>query len=145
VSRTGPCTFCQIISGQAPGNFVFRDDAVVAIADLRQVTEGHVLVMPTAHFETIDDLDEATAARLAWATVRASRAVRRAYAPDGINVWSSNGEAAGQEVPHVHIHILPRWTGDGLMRVSPGEPLERYNADSEVLFRVAQRVSQALV
>jgi histidine triad (HIT) family protein len=145
VSTTGPCTFCRIIAGQAPGNFVFRDDAVVAIVDLRQVTEGHVLVIPTAHFETMDDLDEATAAKLAWSTVRVSRAVRRAYAPDGINVWSSNGKAAGQEVPHVHIHVLPRLVGDGLMRVYPGEPLERYNADSEVLARVAQLVSKALV
>jgi histidine triad (HIT) family protein len=145
VSPTSTCTFCRIVAGQAPGNFVFRDDAVVAIVDLRQVTEGHVLVMPTAHVETIDDLDEATAAKLAWSTVRVSRAVRRAYAPDGINVWSSNGKAAGQEVPHVHIHVLPRLAGDGLMRVYPAEPLERYNADSEVLARVAQRVSQALV
>jgi len=93
----------------------------------------------------IDDLDEATAAKLAWSTVRVSRAVRRAYAPDGINVWSSNGKAAGQEVPHVHIHVLPRSAGDGLRRVYPGEPLERYNADSEVLARVAQLVSKALV
>ena len=145
MTPTGPCVFCRIIAGQAPGNFVFRDDAVVAIVLLRQVTEGHVLVMPTAHVETIDDLDKATVAKLAWATVRVSRAVRRAYNPDGINVWQSNGEAAGQEVPHVHIHVFPRLAGDGLMRVYPGVPLERYNADSEVLARVAQRVSQSLV
>jgi histidine triad (HIT) family protein len=140
-----PCVFCRIIAGTAPANYVLRDDAVIAIADLRQVTEGHILVMPRAHVETIDDLDEATASKLAWSTIRVSRAVRRAYAPDGINVWSSNGEAAGQEVPHVHIHVFPRLAGDGLMRVYPGEPLARYNADSEVLTRVAQRVSQALV
>jgi diadenosine tetraphosphate (Ap4A) HIT family hydrolase len=87
---------CRIIAGEAPANFVFRDHAVVAIVDLRQVLAGHVLVMPTAHFETIDDLDEPIASKLAWATVRVSRAVRRAYAPDGINVWQSNGEAAGR-------------------------------------------------
>jgi histidine triad (HIT) family protein len=145
VSPSGSCIFCRIIAGQSPGNFVFRDQAVVAIVDLRQVTEGHVLVMPRAHLETIDELDEATAAKLAWTTVRVSRAVRRAYAPDGINVWQANGEAAGQEVPHVHIHVFPRSAGDGLMRVYPGVPLERYEADSEVLARVARRVSQALV
>jgi histidine triad (HIT) family protein len=78
--------------------------------------------MPTAHLATIDDLDEATAGKLAWATVRVSRAVRSAYAPDRINVWQSNGEAAGQEVP-----------------------LERYNANSEVLARVAERVGRSLV
>jgi histidine triad (HIT) family protein len=145
VTGTGACVFCRIIAGQASGNFVFRDDAVVAIVDLRQVSEGHILVMPTAHLATIDDLDEATAGKLAWATVRVSRAVRSAYAPDGINVWQSNGEAAGQEVPHVHIHVLPRMAGDGLMRVYPGVPLERYNANSEVLARVAERVSRSLV
>jgi histidine triad (HIT) family protein len=145
VNPTGPCIFCRIIADEAPADFVFRDDSVVAIADLRQVTEGHVLVMPTAHLETIDDLDEVTAAKLAWSTVRVCRAVRRAYAPDGINVWQSNGAAAGQEVSHVHIHVLPRIAGDGLMRVYPAAPPERYNADSKVLARVAQRVSQALV
>lgn len=144
MSPTGPCVFCRIIAGQAPGNFVVRDEAVVAIVDLRQVAEGHVLVMPKAHIERIDDLDEGTAAKLAWSTVRVSRAVRRAYAPDGINVWQSNGEAAGQEVPHVHIHIFPRLAGDGLMRVYPGVPPERYDASSEVLARVAKRVSEAL-
>ena len=145
MSSVGLCIFCRIIAGQAPGNFVLRGEATAAIVELRQVTEGHILVMPNAHIETIDQLDEDTAAKPAWSTVRVSRAVRRAYAPDGINVWQSNGEAAGQEVPHVHIHVLPRHAGDGLMRVYPGVPLERYNAESEVLARVAQRVGQALV
>ena len=79
--RPTACVFCQIIAGRAPGNFVLRDEAVVAIADLRQVTEGHILVLQRADIETIDHLDEDTAAKLAWSTVRVSRAVRRAYAP----------------------------------------------------------------
>jgi histidine triad (HIT) family protein len=70
VRPTGPCVFCHIIADRAPGNFVLRDEAVVAIADLPQVTEGHLLVMPRAHIETIDHLDEDTAAKLAWSTVR---------------------------------------------------------------------------
>jgi histidine triad (HIT) family protein len=70
LTSTSPCIFCRNIAGQATGNFVFRDDAVVAIVDLRQVTEGHILVMPTPHLETIESLDEATAAKLARATVR---------------------------------------------------------------------------
>jgi diadenosine tetraphosphate (Ap4A) HIT family hydrolase len=86
--------------------------------------------MPTAHPETIDDLDEVTAGP----TPRTAS-----------TCGNRNGVAAGQEVKPAHIHVLPRLAGDGLMRICPGAPLERYNADSKVLARVAQRVTQALV
>lgn len=78
---------------------------------------GHVLVVPRAHVEDIFSLDAALAIALAHALIDVARAVRTAFAPDGMNIFQSNGEAAGQEVPHVHFHVQPRWLNDGMLRV----------------------------
>lgn len=116
------CAFCAILQGRAEGVLVAESEAAVALVDLRQAVPGHVLVLPRRHVETLFDLDEADAAglmRLAW---RVARGLRAAFAPEGLNLWQSNGEAGGQEVPHVQLHVQPRRTGDGLLRVYPGRP-----------------------
>ena len=113
------CTFCAILAGALPASIVYEDPHVVAFMDLRQAVPGHVLVVPRRHVETLFDLDEDTAAQLMRVAVRVARATDVAFAPDGLNLWQSNREAGGQEVPHVHLHVQPRSTGDGLLRVYP--------------------------
>ena len=114
------CVFCRITARQGPASIVYEDDATLAFLDIRQLHPGHTLVVPKQHFETVFDLDHAAAAAIMSATVRVARAVRHAFAPDGINLWQSNGVAAGQEVPHFHMHVMPRYLGDGILRVYPG-------------------------
>lgn len=75
--------------------------------------------MPTAHVENVFDLDDSTAAAVMTMTTRAARAVRVAYAPDGLSLWQSNGPGAHQEVPHFHLHVMPRWENDELLRIYP--------------------------
>lgn len=87
--------------------------------DLRQAVPGHVLVLPRVHAETFDRLDEATAAHLMRLAHRIVVAMQHAWAPAGFNLWQSNGIAGGQEVPHVHLHVHPRTSGDGLLRIYP--------------------------
>lgn len=87
--------------------------------DLRQPVPGHVLVVPRRHVDTLFDLDEDTAGQLMRVAVRIARAADAVFAPDGLNLWQSNREAGGQEVPHVHLHVQPRITGDGLLRIYP--------------------------
>ncbi|MDR7194666.1 HIT family protein [Luteimonas terrae] len=116
------CAFCAILAGKLPASLVHQDDQVVAFMDLRQAVPGHVLVVPRQHVETLFDLDEDTAAQLMRVAVRIARATGRAFAPDGLNLWQSNREAGGQEVPHVHLHVQPRMSGDGLMRIYPAAP-----------------------
>jgi histidine triad (HIT) family protein len=108
------CVFCQAAAHEIPAVFVLEDRLTIAIVDLRQPHDGHVLVLPRAHVASFDNLDKETAAELAWSTVRVTRAVSRAYQPEGQSLWQSNGAHAGQEVFHVHVHVLPRVAGDGL-------------------------------
>lgn len=110
------CLFCAIVLGEADASRVYEDDLTLAFMNIRQGNRGHVLVIPKAHVETVDRLDLETAAALFQTVVKVSRAILAAFNPDGLNIWQSNGVGAGQEIPHVHIHLLPRSTGDRLLQ-----------------------------
>lgn len=119
------CAFCGIVAGTIPSSNVYEDHDTLSFMDLRQPNPthgGHVLVIPKRHIETIDALDDGISAQLMATTVRIARAMRLGSTPDGLSVWQSNGEAGGQEVPHVHFHVLARQLGDELLRVYPGTP-----------------------
>jgi histidine triad (HIT) family protein len=116
------CVFCRIVAGMVEASVVHEDDAILAFMDLRQPNPGHVLVIPKRHVETVYDLGPDTAARLFQAAVAVAQALRRSLDPPGLNLWQSNGEDAGQEVPHVHLHLLPRYPGAGLLRIYPERP-----------------------
>ncbi len=118
VPTANGCVFCRLTSTDA-GSVVFEDDDTYAAVDPRQPHDGHVLVIPRRHVPTVYDLDEATGAAIMRTTVRVARAVRAALAPEGLSLWQSNGPAAFQEIPHLHVHVMPRWTGDGLLRIYP--------------------------
>jgi histidine triad (HIT) family protein len=135
------CRFCAIVRGESAASRVYEDDLALAFMNLRQANPGHVLVIPRAHVETIFDLDPHTAAHLFRVVVMIARAIRRACVPDGLNVWQSSGAAAGQEIPHVHIHLLPRITGDDLVRFYPGNPPFASRAQLDEL---AERIRAAL-
>lgn len=117
--KAGDCPFCAIIADSMPASRVWEDATAIAFMDLRQAVPGHVLIVPRKHVETLDELDEEIAAHLMRLAVRIARASVAAFAPPGFNLWQSNGEAGGQEVPHVHLHVQPRRTGDGLLRIYP--------------------------
>ena len=117
------CIFCRIAAHAAEASVVFEDAHVLALMDLRAFTPGHTLIIPKRHMPDITALDDGDVARaLLLAVARIAGAVRSAFAAEGISVWQSNGEAAGQEVPHLHLHVVPRYQGDGLLRVYPSRP-----------------------
>lgn len=116
------CVFCRIIAGEVPVSRVLERSNVLAFVDLRQGVPGHVLVVPRRHVTTIYELDAILAGELMAVAVEVAGAMRRAWAPEGLNLWQSNGEAGGQEVPHVHLHVQPRRSGDGLLRIYPEAP-----------------------
>jgi histidine triad (HIT) family protein len=109
------CIFCRIVAGEAPSSVVLRDKLVTAFLDIRPVTPGHLLVVPNAHVVLVQDLPVATAAHLFEVARRLASALRttRALRADGINFFAADGEAAGQEVSHAHLHLIPRFAGDG--------------------------------
>ena len=123
-----PCVFCQIIAEELPSLTLYGDQHTLAIMDLRQPgwpDVAHVLILPREHVETLDRLSDRTSAALMDTTVKVSKALRQILQPEGYNLWQSNGEVAGQEVPHVHFHLLTRTGGDGLLqiyKVAPERP-----------------------
>lgn len=115
---TNDCVFCGIVAGRIEASVAYEDDATLAFMDIRQVNRGHTLVVPKRHVVDIFELDDATGAAVMAATARVARAVRAAFQPDGINLWQSNGPP-WQEVFHFHMHVLPRWQHDGVLRFAP--------------------------
>lgn len=112
------CPFCQIAAG-GEASRVYEDPYTLAFLNIRQANPGHVLVIPKRHVERIFDLDDDLAGRLGRTIAVVSRAIRDAFGVSDLNVFQNNGEAAGQEIGHVHFHLLPRRPGDGLFQVYP--------------------------
>jgi len=127
------CVFCRIVAGQIPATRVFEDGHTLAFMDIGQVNPGHVLVAVKPHVENLQGLDDALAGAALRPAARVARAVQAAFAPEGISIYQANGTAAGQTVFHFHIHVLPRWRGDGMeltwpVKNPPRETLEGYAA-----------------
>ena len=101
------CIFCQIIRKEAPASIVYEDEQVVAFLSNRPVNEGHTLVVPKKHYENIYDIPEEEAAYLFKIVKRVAHAVKDATGAEGIRIVQNNGEAAGQVIFHLHVHIIP--------------------------------------
>jgi len=135
--------FARILRGELPSHRLYEDDRCVAILDLFPVNPGHLLVIPKAAAVTVDQLDPADAAHLMAVGARLSKAVRaRAPKCEGVNFWISDGAAAGQEVPHVHLHVIPRFAGDGFGWKAG--PTNRQAQKPEVLAAQAEAYRAAL-
>ncbi|WP_127479097.1 HIT family protein [Nocardioides pantholopis] len=116
------CPFCAIVRGRdSDAREVYRDDFVIAFFPTEPATLGHTLLVPRQHVGFIWHLSDELAAVLGQATTRLARAVHAAVEPDGLNVIQSNGEAATQTVPHLHIHLVPRWDNDNIGPIWPSE------------------------
>jgi histidine triad (HIT) family protein len=122
VKKTEACIFCAIAAGATPASIVFEDEHTLAFIDLRQFHPGHTLIIPRSHLNDVRELDDVTGAALMRTVSKITRAVGLAFPNQGLSLWHSIGEAAFQEVPHLHIHVHPRQIDDGVLRVYPTEP-----------------------
>jgi histidine triad (HIT) family protein len=108
------CVFCDIVAGHAPASILFQDERTITFLDHRPVTPGHMLVVPRRHAAFLADLDPEDGAQLFRVGQRGAAALRASSLRcEGVNFHLADGEVAGQEVFHVHLHVLPRFTGDG--------------------------------
>ena len=147
MENSGMCAFCGVVAGRVEASVLYEDPDTMAFVDLRQPAwprGGHVLVVPKTHVEFLYDLPGDLAARLMQAAVRVARAVQQVAEPGGISLWSSNGAAADQEVPHVHLHVLARYHDDGLLRVYRDRPERPQRASlDELAAKVRAAFSEA--
>ncbi|MFW6384177.1 MAG: HIT family protein [Halodesulfurarchaeum sp.] len=122
------CIFCEIVAGEAPAATVAETDATLAFLDANPLARGHTLVIPKEHAERLSDLDRETSRAIMDELRRLAPAVERAVDAEATTIGFNNGRAAGQEVPHVHGHVIPRVRGDGggpLHAVLPGGGLNQ--------------------
>lgn len=108
------CIFCKIIAGQIPCHKLYEDDRVLAFLDIGPLSPGHGLIIPKEHYTTIDQMPAGLVSACAIVLPKLSKAIITATGATGWNVLQNNGAVAGQEVSHVHFHIIPRTEGDGL-------------------------------
>lgn len=109
--------FEKIIKREIPSYIVYEDDLVIAFLDISQVTKGHTLVVPKKPYINVFELDNKTAAHLFKVVVKVSKALKKAFNLEGLNIVNNNGKLAGQAVFHYHIHLIPRYPNDDyLMR-----------------------------
>jgi diadenosine tetraphosphate (Ap4A) HIT family hydrolase len=134
------CPFCGIIAGELTASRVYEDDHVVAFMDVRPLTLGHLLVVPRAHAASLEDLNEDPGTRVFAVAHQLARALRNSAVPcEGVNFFLADGVAAGQEVFHVHLHVIPRTPGDGFrLKARPRTP------GREELDATAERVREGI-
>lgn len=109
VEAVDECVFCAIVAGEADAEIVFETDGYLCIRDQYPVTEGHALLFPKQHRESLTEVDWDS---LTTVLEEAITTIRAETTPDGMNVGINDGAAAGQTIPHVHWHLIPRYEGD---------------------------------
>lgn len=107
------CIFCRIVRGEIPSVKLYEDSEVLAFMDISPIVKGHALVIPKAHYDPLTALPPALLGRVMAAVQRIAAAQTTALMADGVNLFQANGAAAGQVVPHVHVHVIPRFNNDG--------------------------------
>lgn len=121
------CVFCRIRDGQIPAMKVYDDERTLAIMDINPLNRGHCLVITKTHAATLYDAEPVDLQALIVTVRRIAKAIRSTLNPDGLNLLQANGPAAFQSVPHLHVHLIPRWTGDGKgfdWKLVPGDRAE---------------------
>jgi len=113
------CVFCKMVAGQIPVTKIYEDEVVLSFLDIGPISDGHTLVIPKQHFEGLHDCPPQLLSQVVSRLGKIAKAIITAMYSDGYNLLCNNGRAAGQIVEHLHFHIIPRRTGDGVFNRWP--------------------------
>jgi len=132
------CVFCKIVRGELPAAKIYESERSLAFLDINPISPGHTLVIPKEHASSLVELDEATTADVFNAVRMVMRMLKVALHPDGFNIGINDGKAAGQEIMHVHVNVIPRYEGDG------GKPVQSIvrNPPRESLEEIAEKIKR---
>jgi histidine triad (HIT) family protein len=133
------CIFCRITQKRVSSNLVYEDERAMAFLDIRPLNEGHTLIVPKSHYENIFDIPQELIMHIHGVTKRVALAVKKATQADGISIMQQNGKAAGQEILHLHVHIIPRCEDQKLPKFS-----ETSEASKEKLSQTAAKIRRHL-
>jgi histidine triad (HIT) family protein len=133
------CLFCKMVAGQIPVAKIYEDDVVLSFLDIGPISDGHALVIPKQHFEKLHDCPAELLGKVVLRLGKIAAAVMGAMNSDGYNVLCNNGRAAGQLIEHLHFHIIPRSSGDGVFDRWPA-----YKYEKEEIERIALKIRENL-
>jgi histidine triad (HIT) family protein len=138
------CIFCRIVAGTSACEEIYQDSTSLAFMDIHPANDGHCLVIPKSHFPTVFDMPPQAFAAVASAVAKVARAVNEVLQPGGVSLVQANGVVAGQTVLHVHVHVLPRRAGDGLLLNWDRDRKDDVTADSARIAGIAERLRSRL-
>lgn len=133
------CIFCKIVRRQALSSTIYENDAVMVFLDIRPLYMGHTLVIPKAHYVDIFDIPEDLLSQIHVIAKQISFAVKKATGANGISMIQQSGKAAGQDIFHIHVHVVPRFEGQKLPPFSELKEVERAKLDE-----MAKKIKQHL-
>lgn len=108
------CVFCKIAAGEIPSKTVYEDDDFRAILDISPASKGHVIILPKNHADNIFEISDEDASGIMLVAKKIASKVKNVFGCDGVNILQNNGEAAGQTVFHLHVHVIPRYENDNI-------------------------------
>jgi histidine triad (HIT) family protein len=123
------CIFCKIVRKQAPASIIYEDESVMVFLDIRPLNLGHTLVIPKAHYVDIFDTPVNQLSKVHTVAKQVSAAIKKATKADGISIIQQNSKAAGQDIFHFHVHVVPRFEGQKLPSFSALKEVERAKLD----------------
>ena len=137
------CIFCRILKGELESSMVYEDEKVAAFLDIQPVNPGHLLIIPKEHVSYIAELNEELGAHMFRVGMRINKALRKTELRcEGVDYFLADGEAAGQEVFHTHLHVFPRFANDGFgFKFGPDY---HFMSSREMLNAVAEKIKAAL-
>jgi histidine triad (HIT) family protein len=133
------CIFCKIVRKQAAASIIYEDETIMVFLDIRPLNIGHTLVIPKAHYVDIFDTPEEQLSQVHKAAKQVSFAIKKATNADGISIIQQSGKAAGQDIFHLHVHVVPRFEGQKLPLFSELKEIERVKLDN-----MAKKIKQQL-
>jgi histidine triad (HIT) family protein len=133
------CIFCKIVRKQASSSVIYEDDTIIVFLDIRPLNMGHTLVIPKAHYVDIFDIPEKELRQMYKVTKLVSFVIKKATNADGISIIQQNGKAAGQDIFHIHVHVVPRFEGQKLPPFSELKEVEKSKLDT-----MARKIKQQL-
>ena len=137
------CVFCRVIRDDLPKSLVWEDDLCIAIMDIQPVNPGHVLVIPKEHVTLLQDVDDDVCAHLLKIGKKVGAAIRKTdIEHEALCYFLADGDAAGQEIPHVHLHVFPRYRGDGFKLLFP--PGYMQQTERAALDKIAEQIKTEL-
>jgi histidine triad (HIT) family protein len=114
------CIFCKILSGESEASFIYKDDLVTAFMDIQPLIRGHLLVVPNHHCSSLEELEDPVGSRMFVVARQIAKAIHHSeLRSEGVNLYLADGAEAGQTVFHSHLHVIPRYAGDGLKILFP--------------------------